>query len=97
MVLKRKSDAMELPPVVVLADSDSSSAKENEPAVDLAPVFKKARASDVIDDTFSSTAKGKGKATKKADQAKPLTWQDVKLEGEDEVGIRVDASILFTD
>jgi hypothetical protein len=77
MAPKRKSDVIDdlLPPVAVLVDSDSS--KENK-AVEVAPIFKKARVAGASE---ASTSKGKAKPTK---ENAPKTWKDVKLEGEDE-------------
>ena len=78
MAPKRKSDAMEqttldLPPVVVLADS-----KEINASAVAEPVAKKPRVAD------ASTSSGKGRA-----KAVPRDWKDIKLEGEDEVRVPV--------
>jgi hypothetical protein len=77
MAPKRKSDAIDdlLPPVAVLVDSAPS--KKNN-AVEVAPTLKKARVAGASE---ASTSKGKAKTTK---ENAPKTWQDVKLEGEDE-------------
>lgn len=53
---------------------DTSSIKEND--IDHAPIIKKARVSNAS----ASTGKEKTKAP-----AKPLSWEDVELEGDEEV------------
>jgi hypothetical protein len=72
MANKRKSDALEGESVVstaILADSKKES-------VNVAPIFKKSR--------VTSETPGSSK-TKAMTTNTPKTWQDIQLEGEDEV------------
>ena len=74
MASKRKSDALNDPLPSVAGATDSL--KENTAVVDDWPASKKSRVSDAS----SSKKKGKDKGP-----TQPITWQDVKLDGEDEV------------
>ncbi|KAL0951005.1 hypothetical protein HGRIS_007747 [Hohenbuehelia grisea] len=82
MAPKRKSDVLD-----TLDAVETSSLKENKPEVELAPIFKKARASDASEaESSSKPVKAKAKGKKAAETAAPTRWQDVVLEGEDEDG-----------
>ena len=69
---------LDLPPVAVLADSKEVNINTSAVAE---PVAKKSRVAD------ASTSKGKAKA-----KAAPRDWQDIKLDGEDEVRVFCNAS-----
>jgi hypothetical protein len=82
MATKRKSDALD---DAGLSDL-SSSGKENDASfVPVDPAAKKARVADASEGAATtSKAKAKGKG-KKGEPAAPRTWQEVVLEGEDDV------------